>query len=243
MNGLSFNGQTSSSTNRTLIPAGVRAFATLTVKGMKVGRESNARYAECELQINSPHPFERRKMFLNINDPSDPNAKEGAVKMSMGALSRMLEASGLVQVGNEASYAAVSNQDFETIMSWLDARTVGIQVRIEKGQGGYDDKNGVGEWLSPNPLSGGFKGWQKLLAGDLGVPPAPPTPGAPGGAPAAVVPAPAFAAHQAPAPAAAPAAPAAPAAMPPAGARPVSPAPAWLQNAQKSPAPLPPTAG
>lgn len=238
---MQFTGQTSTLTNRSLIPAGVRSFLHIHVKEIKVGRDSNAKYANLELTVmgaqGTKHPYEGRKFFQIISDPTDPNAKEEAKRMGMGAMSRILEASGIVQVGNEASYQAVSGQSFETVMQWIDNKVAAGQISIQKGQGGYDDKNAVGEWLSPNPLSGGYKSWTKLMAGDLGIPAQPPA-----GAPAAVVAAPAFtppaAPVGAPAPMAAPApvAPSAPAAPPvavPPGARPATTTgPSWLANAQ-----------
>src|SRR3546814_15462503 len=38
-------------------------------------------------------------------------------------------------------------------------------LKVEKGTEGYDDKNRVAEYLTPNPASPGNKGWVLLSAG------------------------------------------------------------------------------
>ena len=48
----------------------------------------------------------------------------------------------------------------------LSGARVGVHVGIEKGTGGYPDKNKVVEFLTPNPASTGNKNWLVLTGGD-----------------------------------------------------------------------------
>jgi hypothetical protein len=43
--------------------------------------------------------------------------------------------------------------------------TIAFEVGIQKGTGGYSDKNVVRQYLSPNPKSDSFKKWQQLAGG------------------------------------------------------------------------------
>ncbi len=46
-------------------------------------------------------------------------------------------------------------------------------MKIEKGKDGYEDKNDVGDFLTPNEQSSGYKNFVKLSNGDFGVTAAP----------------------------------------------------------------------
>ena len=55
-------------------------------------------------------------------------------------------------------------------MNFMDGQRVAIKVKVEKNTDpAYADKNKVGEWLSPNAASGGYRDFQKLIAGQSGV--------------------------------------------------------------------------
>src|SRR3546814_2286242 len=47
----------------------------------------------------------------------------------------------------------------------LNGLRVAVKLKVEKGTEGYDDKNRVAEYLTPNPASPGNKGWVLLSAG------------------------------------------------------------------------------
>src|SRR3546814_20523383 len=55
-------------------------------------------------------------------------------------------------------------QSFPT-RSPSDLLRVAVKLKVEKGTEGYDDKNRVAEYLTPNPASPGNKGWVLLSAG------------------------------------------------------------------------------
>lgn len=165
---MEFNQQSSATGNRELIPGGTLAWGILTVKGMKVGKVKEdgtpgSRFAECELTIDEGQ-YTRRKIFTNVGDPEYANNTDEYKKMGYGALSRMLEASGLVNAADPNSYSRVNGQSFDTLMMWLDGKRVAFKVKLSKGRDGYPDKNEVGEFLSPNPISSSSKDFQKLVA-------------------------------------------------------------------------------
>jgi len=168
---LTFNSKSSSAGNLNLMPAGTLALARIDVRGIKLGKENSTRYAECQFKIEGGE-FNNRTFFSNVNDPTDQpqlppavNAhSEGGRRMGFNAIARMVEASGLVRIGDEASYNAVTGT-FEQIMGRLHGRLVAVKIGIEKGKGSYADKNVVQAYLSPNPDSDGYKGWQALKNG------------------------------------------------------------------------------
>lgn len=151
-----------------LIPRGVRLWALLTFKGMKNSNTSASRFAEIELTVGPEQPFERRKIFSKIGDPDHAANSEGYRNMGMVALTRMLESAGIVDPKNPASYEAMNGKTTEQILMLLDGKYVAIVTKIETGTGGHQDKNDVGEYLTPNETSSGFKNYTKLIAKDFG---------------------------------------------------------------------------
>ena len=195
----SFNPNANHAPAVDLIPAGTLAFAVVKVESINLSKSTGGKNAKLELTI-SQGPFANRKVWHYLGDPTDPKNSEKYQQMSLGALQAMLEAGGIFNPADPASYQKFAASSFEQVMAALDAKTAAIKTKLAKGTGGYEDKVVVGDWLSPNPAGRQFKKWQELLQG-----------GGAAQAPAA----PQFAA-QAAAPAAAPAA---------AGG-----VPAWLQG-------------
>jgi hypothetical protein len=222
---MEFNQQSSATGNRELIPGGTLAWGIITVKGINIGKPKDdkpfgSRYAECELTICDGQ-YTRRKVFTNVGDPTYEHNSEEYKKMGYGALSRMLESSGLVNVQDPQSYSKVNGQSFDTLMAWLDGKRIAFKVKLSKGTQGYPDKNEVGEYLSPNPISSSFKDFQKLMQ----------QANMPAVAAPAAAPAPSWGAGSGTsAPAAA--APATTGATPPATNPANPPAASWLQQAQ-----------
>jgi hypothetical protein len=93
--------------------------------------------------------------------------------MGMTALTRMVEAAGLVNPEDGESYKNVSGRSAEIVLTMLDGKYVAIKVKIEPGSQGYEDKNEVGEYLTPNAASQSHKHFIKLTTGDHGVAAAP----------------------------------------------------------------------
>ena len=147
-----------------LIPHGTLASAVLTVKGVKRSKNTNGEYGSIELTI-SEGDFTGRKVWSVIMNPLDEINSEGARKMGITNLTRMFEAAGLFQIGNTESYKKYNGADFTEMLTLLDGQTIGIRIKVAKGKDGYEDKNEVADYLTPNPESNGYPGWQKLHGG------------------------------------------------------------------------------
>lgn len=140
-----------------LIPKGQLAFATITKVEPRVS-QSGRRYAALTLVINPGQPFERRNLWHNFMDPTDAEHKAVTKQIAMSDLAKVLE------VGKGAN--PETNPDGYKIDNLTDLMglTVAIRVGIEKGTGGYDDKNRV-EFISPNPKGSTAKHFKNLKDG------------------------------------------------------------------------------
>lgn len=141
-----------------LIPNGQLAWANVTVRGIKASQKGG-QYLDIELTIDQGQPFAGRKIWEMVGDPNHPGNSEGYRQMGTIAICRMLEAARGAGPHNPAGYKLNAYTD-------LTGLRVPIKIKIEKGSGGYDDKNKVGEWLTPNPDSKtGHADYQALVAG------------------------------------------------------------------------------
>lgn len=185
-----FNENTAAQGSVGLIPAGTLVWLAVSVRSIGPAKSSGVNQADMEFTV-AGGPFTKRKVWAYITDPDDPGASEAAREMSGGALARMLEAVGVCKPGNPDSYRNPRIATFKGCIDTLVAATgagrfVAARMTIEKGTGGYQDKNRP-DFLSPNPNSGSKKAWAELVAaGTAGVA------GAPAGAPPATLPAPAW---------------------------------------------------
>lgn len=162
-----FNPQTNHQPAVELIPAGTLAFAVLTVQGLAKSGNTGGEYAKLELTIDRG-PYERRKLFPMIGNPTDERNNEKYRQKSLGDLQHMLEAAGLFKPDQPETYQRFANASFVDILQALEGRTIAIKIKIEKGTDGYADKNVVADFLSPNPVSRTFKSWQQLNEGGAG---------------------------------------------------------------------------
>jgi hypothetical protein len=221
MSMMDFSAAPDSSGGSDLIPHGQLAFVTINFKGLK-GSKSGGRYLDLELTINEGQPFARRKIFTNIGDPMFTGNSDKYREMGMSHMKRIMEASRWGRRAGEFNADAFKAAGGYTLSAFeqLHGQTVAIKIKIEKSEG-FQDKNAVADYLSPNPASGSFKDWQRLVSGQYNAVATAPAPSMAFGAPAPVAApvaqtwgAPAVAAPVAPAPAANGAA-----------------APTWLQQA------------
>lgn len=166
-----FSADTKFDTPNSLVPAGTLAFAKLQVRGLKRSQQTNGQFADVELVLMGE--YENRRIWPVIMDPSDSNNSEQARQMGLAAIQHICEAAGIFDPNNPDTYTRFANATFTDILQAIDGKRVAIKVGIEKGTGGYQDKNRVTAWLSPNPNSGDFKQWERLVAGDTGGTPAP----------------------------------------------------------------------
>lgn len=148
-----------------LIPTGTLSFAVVKVREIKKSKASNGEYADIEITLDGGD-FTGRKVFEMIANPLDTNNSEAWRNMAIANLTRMFEGAGVFKPENPESYNQFNGQSFLTICQFLDGARIAIKVKVESDKSGaYPDKNKVGEYLSPNPQSGGHSGYRKLADG------------------------------------------------------------------------------
>jgi hypothetical protein len=158
--------------SNSLIPKDTLAFGIVKVLEVKRSQKTNGEYARIELIITEGE-YANRHIWsiimnpLDRNNVNEANRKEGkadGAKMGLVALTRMFEAAGLVDYTKEGEYPQMVGKTFQELLSMLDGNTVAFKIKIAKGSEGYEDKNEIAEYLSPNPGSGSVSGWRKLAA-------------------------------------------------------------------------------
>lgn len=156
---MDFSGNAGAATAFDTIPNGQLAWATLNVKGVK-DSTSGGKYLDVELTLEQGQPYGGRKVFDRIGDPNHPGNSDKYKQMGSIAITRILECGRGAGPNNPEGYKITSYAD-------LTGLRVAVKLKIEEGTDGHDDKNRVGEWLTPNPQSqSGHKFYQKLVAGE-----------------------------------------------------------------------------
>lgn len=155
-----FSPETKYDSPNSLIPANTLAFAKLKIKGISKSNNTGGEYADVDLILMGQ--FESRHVFPVVMNPADGNNSEAARTMGMAALQHICEASGLFDHKAPESYQRFNNASFTDVLKAIDGSTVAIKVGIEKGKDGYQDKNRVLAWLTPNPNSADFRQWEAL---------------------------------------------------------------------------------
>jgi hypothetical protein len=156
---------------RSLIPDKTLAFAQVRFQEIKKSQKTGGEYARLEFTIVDG-PFEGRKVFSIVMNPKD--AANGDVqaptpngaKMGLTALTRMLEACRIFDAAKPETYKRFDGATFAEILRELDTQTVAIKVKVVPAKDGYDEKNEISEYASPNPASGSIKLWQQLTGGE-----------------------------------------------------------------------------
>ena len=152
-----------------LIPNGTISWAILTVQAARQSGTTGGTFFPVTLTlVGGDH--EGRKVFDMIPDIQDDRNSEKWRKMGITSVARIFESSGWFTPAKPESYNAFEGKPTLEIMNGMDGQRVAIKVKIEESKDpAYSDKNKVGEWLSPNPASGGFKDYQKLIGGQTAV--------------------------------------------------------------------------
>lgn len=146
-----------------LIPAKTLAWIWINLRGLKVS-QAGGRYLDIEAVVDdhtpAGHPFSRRKLFLKVMDPTWAQNSEAAKEMGSITVTRMLESGRNAGPHNLAGYHV--SEDYRE----LNQIRVAALIGVEPGKDGYDDKNRIDEWLTPNPTSkSGHKLWDPLIRG------------------------------------------------------------------------------
>jgi hypothetical protein len=145
-----------------LIPNGTLVSAVITINQIKQSQATEGRYLAVELTVSSGE-YQNRKIWDMICDPSDERNSDAWRKMGMTALTRAFECAGIFHHDKKETYDAMDGKSIEDIARVLDGMEVVIKVKVEKSSDpAHADKNKVGEWLTPNPRSGGNSGWVKF---------------------------------------------------------------------------------
>jgi hypothetical protein len=182
-----FNAQSGIGQASELIPQGTLSRGILNFRGFKNSKETNGEYLDIEIVLLGGD-YEKRRVFEMIMNPFDEQNSEGARRMGLLALTRILEHQGVFDPADPATYAAYSNAGMIDIIDQINGREVAVKIKVERGTAGHADKNRVGEWLTPNEASGtGYKDWVKLIKEgktntNPGVPASSPRPAFGGGA-------------------------------------------------------------
>lgn len=149
-----------------LIPAGVLALCTFKAQSINNSKQTGGEYAKGELTIVSG-PYARRKIFVNnLMNADDKRNSDKAREMAIPQFCRIFECVGVFIPGDVASYKSIN--DFRQAVEALETLTtqngryMAIKIGIEKGKDGYEDKNSVANYLSPNPASAGHKDYVRL---------------------------------------------------------------------------------
>ena len=174
---MQFNPEQSATGEMSLIPAGTLAWAFLSVEDAtkttkpneEKGTKGGGSYFWCKLTVMDG-PYAKRTIFHSLFDPEDMLNSEGARTMGFGQLIRMLEAVGVFDHTNLASYKAMDFRQAvgEILRANQIGRPLALEIGIQKGTGGYSDKNVIRNFLTPNPKSDTFKKWANLQAGIAG---------------------------------------------------------------------------
>ena len=143
-----------------LIPDKTMSKAVINIRGIKDSQKTGSRYLDCEFTLMGGE-HNGRKVWSIVMDPTFEGNNDVSKDMGKKFLVRMLEASGLVTVGDEASYGRFSS--LHDIINALSGQTVAIKVGIKKGTEGFSDKNSVTDFLSPNPESGTSENFRKVM--------------------------------------------------------------------------------
>jgi len=170
---IGFSQDTAKIGNIELVPQGTLSRAILSVEKQgfskpnpEKGTAGGGEYYECKITLVGA-PYEKRTIFHYLLNPEDPKHTQQGRDLGLGALVRMLEATGVFEPANPASYRSMTFRD--AVGALLAAqgagKTIAIEVGVQKGTGGYQDKNVIRAFLSPNPKSDSYKKWQKLQEG------------------------------------------------------------------------------
>src|SRR3546814_16679438 len=91
-----------------------------------------------------------------IMDPNFESNSDAAKQMGNAAIGRILEAGRNAGPHNPQGYVIGSYEQ-------LNGLRVAVKLKVEKGTEGYDDKNRVAEYLTPNPASPGNRSEERRV--------------------------------------------------------------------------------
>lgn len=160
-----------------LIPKGTLVKVYLMIRPGQFGEDgiltqskSGFQYLSMELTVLS-EPYARRKIFQNVGVGGTTEGHEKAAEISRSLLRGILESARKIRSDDESELARKARRinSFKDLMEMEFA----IEVGIEKGKDGYDDRNGIKRVVTPDHAQ-----YSKVMGGEsvvsgTGTPPAP----------------------------------------------------------------------
>ena len=149
-----------------LIPAGTLCWGYLAFKREKLANsdKSQGRFFEFDVTVDT-EPYAHKHVYDMLCDPSDERNSTEWRKMAKNSFRRLMECTGFDINQMHADTPEQDRQMVDFIVAQLDGKRVALSVKIEEGQNGYQDKNKIAEFLSPNPDSSTHKKYQRLMSG------------------------------------------------------------------------------
>lgn len=168
------NADTNAQGGSELIPDGTLAWAIVTVRPgserrcLTPSKSSDGAYLDVELTILEGK-YARRKVWDRIG----LEGSEKWVARGMSSVRHILEVGRQMtdySPGQPGYRLGSQNGQGDFVFMELNELRCAIKIGVEKGQNGYQDKNVVRQYLSPNPTSDTHKAFQKLCAGETEAP-------------------------------------------------------------------------
>ena len=164
-----FSPETSKGNTPSLIPDKTLHFAIVAVQGINTSKNTGGSYGKLEL-ILIDGPYHGRRVYTIIMNPADPKTvnkdqKMDGATMGLTSLTRAFEACRIFDENNPSTYKALDGLDFAGILERLNGKRVAIKIKITEAKDGYDAKNEVSEWLTPNKGSRAHIDYLKLIGG------------------------------------------------------------------------------
>jgi len=158
-------GDAPQQTGGELIPKGTLVKVILNIRPGKYGEEgiltqskSGFEYLSMELTVLS-EPYARRKIFQNVGMGGTTEGHEKAAQISRSLLRGILESSRGIKTEDESELARKARR----INSFLELISMefAVEVGIEKGKDGYEDKNNIKRTITPEHAQ-----YSKVMGGE-----------------------------------------------------------------------------
>ena len=153
-----------------LIPDGTLSFAVISMsdKGFTYSQNTNGRMANMVATLYGNPGVQKRKIFFYLADIFDEQNSPDFKRMTISAITRIGEASGVFDPANPESYKKLEGISFEEIIEIVSGLDAAIEISLKKGTGGHADKNDIKSWLTPSTEKSSMRGknlWDLLISG------------------------------------------------------------------------------
>lgn len=127
-------------------------------------------YANIVITLDGGPGVRGRKIFHMLANPLDEDNSEAWRKMGISAITRILEAAGVFVDTKPDSYKIFDREGitFSDMLEQIVGQAIAVEVGIQKGKDGYDDKNVIKTFLTPSAEKSSKRGrqlWDLFLSG------------------------------------------------------------------------------